>query len=95
MQPSVIAQVLTCIYPHNATLCQCTGAQVFTSHNMHWIALPWSPRVFMVTLALLTIARYSQELDHRDQDQMTLGENRINIVCVNNKFSLKEDFVQR
>ena len=49
----------------------------------------------MVTLALLTIARYSQELDHRDQDQMTLGENRINIVCVNNKFSLKEDFVQR
>ena len=45
--------------------------------------LHWSQIVFMVTLALLTRARYSQKLDHGDLDQMTLGGNRTNIVCMN------------
>ena len=47
-----------------------------TLHNAH-CTLHWSQIVFMETLALLTIARYSQKLDRRDVDQMTLGGNRI------------------
>ena len=50
--------------------------------------------VFMVTLALLTRARYSQKLDHGDLDQMTLGGNRTNIVWMNCEFSMKVKFGQ-
>ena len=52
-----------------------------TVYNVY--TLHWSQIVFMVTLALLTRARYSQKLDHGDPDQMTLGGNRTNIVCMN------------
>ena len=87
---------------------QCTLlTEKCTSHLMRCIlhtthcTLHWSQIVFMETLALLTIARYSQKLDRRDIDQMTLGENckysfyeLLNSLYMNHEFCMGEKFGQ-
>ena len=74
---------------HLLTMCNVQCALHLTVYTLHW-----SQIVFMVTLALLTRARYSQKLDHGDLDQMTLGGNRTNIVWMNCEFSMKEKLGQ-
>ena len=83
-----IAQCALQVHNANHTL-HATNCTLSPSHHVHCISSSACSTlsvhtalvpdcVFMVTLALLlTIARYSQKLDHRDLDQMTLGGNRM------------------
>ena len=71
-----IMQTIHCtpqtVHSHHLTMCTASQALLIPHSAV------FSDCVFMVTLALLlTIARYSQKLDHRDLDQMTLGGNRM------------------
>ena len=71
---------LHCMLQTEKYILHTTPCTLYTaSHALHipHCTLYWSQIVFMETLALLTIARYSQKLDRRDVDQMTLGGNRI------------------